>query len=169
MTRAARAGGVSRFALGLKFACAASALMGGAILAAISLMSVVSIVGRLAGRPIQGDFELVQVGCAVAITACLPWCQWKRANIIVDFFTVRSNKHVRGLLDALGALLLALVMALVAWRTGVGAVAMKASKESSMIMGLPLWYAYMLMTPAFALAAIAGLHSAWNDLRGGPA
>lgn len=139
------------------------ALAGGAIFAAITLMSAASVIGRLAGRPIQGDFELVQLGCAVAIACCLPYCQVQRGHIIVDFFTTRASHRARHALDALGALLLALVMALAAWRTGAGAVAMKASNETSMIMGLPVWYAYALMTPAFALTALAALDAAWRD------
>ena len=139
------------------------ALAGGAIFSAITLMSAASVAGRLVGRPLQGDFELVQLGCAVAIACCLPYCQVRRGHIIVDFFTLRATDRTRRALDALGALLLAVVMALAAWRTGAGAVAMKASNETSMIMGLPVWYAYALMTPAFALTTLAALDSAWCD------
>ncbi len=143
-------------------ACKLLALLGGAVLSALVLMSVASIGGRMIGRPIQGDFELVQFGCAVAIAFFLPYCQLNHGNIIVDFFTLRARPRTRGVLDALGAVLLAVVMALVAWRTGAGAVAMKAGGETSMIMSVPLWYAYALMTPAFALTAIAGLYTAWR-------
>jgi TRAP-type C4-dicarboxylate transport system permease small subunit len=143
--------------------CKALALAGGAILAALTLMSVASIGGRLAGRPIQGDFELVQMGCAVAIAFFLPYCQLKRANIIVDFFTVRAPARARRALDAAGSFLLAAAMALLAWRTGAGTLAMKAGGETSMIMGVPLWYAYAAMTPGFALAALAGLYTARLD------
>lgn len=146
-------------------ACKALALAGGVIFAVLVLMSALSIIGRFAGRPIQGDFELVQLGCAVAISFCLPYCQWRRGHIIVDFFTVRTSTRTRAALDAFGALLLALIMALVAWRTGAGALAIKASNETSMIMGVPVWYAYALMTPAFALTAASGLHTAWRSLR----
>lgn len=149
----------------LELSSKALALVGGAILAAITLMAVGSILGRLVGHPIQGDFELVQLGCAVAIAFFLPYCQFERGNIIVDFFTVRTSERVQHGLDALGALLLAATMALVAWRTGAGTVAMKAGGETSMIMSVPLWYAYALMTPAFALTAIAGLYCAWRDWR----
>jgi TRAP-type C4-dicarboxylate transport system permease small subunit len=147
----------------LEFLCKAFALAGGAILAALTLMSVVSIGGRIAGRPIQGDFELVQFGCAIAIAFFLPYCQFKRANIVVDFFTVRSSARAQRTLDAAGSLLLAAAMGLLAWRTGAGTLAMQAGGETSMIMGVPLWYAYAAMTPGFGLAALAGLHSAWLD------
>jgi len=95
----------------------AFAFAGGAVLVAMLFMSVASITGRaVLGRPIQGDFELVQLGCAVSIAAFLPWCQFARGNIIVDFFTTGLPERAQAALDALGALLLAVVMALVAWR-----------------------------------------------------
>ena len=139
------------------------ALAGGAILGALTLMSAASIGGRLFNRPIQGDFELVQIGCAVAIAFFLPWCQLARGNIMVDFFTARASERAQRTLDAAGGLLLAAAMALLAWRTGAGTLGMRAGGEVSMITGVPLWYAYAAMTPAFALAAAAGLHTALRD------
>lgn len=147
-------------------ACEVMALAGGLVLAVLALMAIVSIVGRNAfSSPIQGDFELMQLGCAVAISFFLPFCQLRRGNIIVDFFTTRASASVQAALDAFGALLLALVMTVVAWRTAEGAIAMRASNETSMIMSLPIWYAYALMAPAFALTALAGLYGAWSSLR----
>ena len=47
----------------------------------------------------------------------MPWCQVRRGNIIVDFFTAGASEATRERLDRFGRLLLALVMALMAWRT----------------------------------------------------
>lgn len=147
--------------------CRWFAVIGGAVLVAITLMSVASIVGRsLFGKPVPGDFELVQIGCAICVAAFLPWCQMQGGNIIVDFFTVRASAGTRAWLDAFGALLLAVVMLLVAWRTGVGALAVKASGETSMIMGFPSWIGYAFMAPGFALTALAALYTAYVAWRG---
>ncbi len=65
-------------------------------------MSVVCIAGRtLLGTPIPGDWELVQIGCAVAIAAFLPMCQLRSGNIIVDFFTAGREPRTQAPLDAL--------------------------------------------------------------------
>jgi len=61
-----------RFERSLEAACKALALAGGAILALIALMSVASIGGGSLNRPIQGDFERVQFGCAVAVLVAFP-------------------------------------------------------------------------------------------------
>jgi TRAP-type C4-dicarboxylate transport system permease small subunit len=146
----------------------AFALAGGALLVVITGMSVASIAGRtVLGRPVPGDFELVQVGCAAAIAAFLPYCQLQRGNIIVDFFTARAPQRVQGALDAFGALLLAAVMALLAWRAAAGMLTMKASGEVSMIVSFPIWVGYAAIVPSLALAALVGLLTAIEAARAG--
>lgn len=148
----------------------AFALAGGAVLVAMTGMSVVSITGRtVLGRPLAGDFELVQVGCAAAVAAFLPYCQLRRGNIIVDFFTVRASPRAQAGLDALGALLLAAVMALLAWRTTAGMLTVKAAGEITMIVGFPVWLGYAAIVPSLALTAVVGLATAvetWKAPRG---
>ena len=148
---------------------AASAFAGGAILTGITLMAVTSIVMRSLGfEPIQGDFELVQVALAGCIALMLPWCQLQGGNLTVDFFTVRLRKSRQRTLDSLGAVLFALVMALVTWRTCAGAISVKASNESTMILGFPLWIGYVVMIPGLLLTVFAALqsaHIAWKESR----
>lgn len=139
------------------------ALAAGAIFVSIALMSVASIASRsLFSRPIQGDYELVQAACAVFVSLCLPICQMAGANIIVDFFTTRTSIGVQRRLDAFGALLLGLVMALVTWRLAAGTVSMREAGETTTILGWPVWYTYALMIPGVALTAVAGLYKAWQ-------
>jgi TRAP-type C4-dicarboxylate transport system permease small subunit len=148
----------------------AFAFGGGAILVALTGMSVASITGRaLLGRPVPGDFELVQVACGVAIAAFLPYCQLQRGNIIVDFFTARASRRVQGVLDVFGALALALVLAVLAWRTAAGMVAVRAAGEVSMIVGFPIWIGYAAIVPSLALATLVALstaHESWKAVRG---
>jgi TRAP-type C4-dicarboxylate transport system permease small subunit len=145
---------------------ALSALLGGALLTAIMLMSVVSIAMRaMKFDPIQGDFELVQVGLAACIALLLPWCQLQGGNIVADFFTSGARKSIRRRLDALGAVLFVIVMALVAWRTAVGAVILKANGETTMILGFPIWIGYALMTPGLVLTAVVAALSALRAWR----
>jgi len=148
----------------------AFAFGGGALLVALTGMSVISITGRaLLGTPVPGDFELVQIACGAAIAAFLPYCQLQRGNIIVDFFTTRASPRVQSALDALGAVLVALVMAVLAWRTAVGMVAVRASGEVSMIVGFPIWIGYAAIVPSLVLGTLVALSTAresWKAVRG---
>jgi len=150
----------------LELLAKAFAFAGGAVFVVMIGMSATSIVSRtLLGRPLPGDFELVQLGCAIGVAAFLPWCQMRRGNIIVDFFTVRLSPRAQSLLDAGGALLLALVMALVAWRAAYGAITVYDSGERAMISRYPQWIGYAAIVPPLALTALAGIYTAWDSLK----
>ena len=145
------------------------AVIGSAVALATGLMTVASVVGRAAlSAPIPGDVELTQFGIALAISLGLPWCQLKRANIIVDFFTQRLSPRRLQWLDGIGALLLAAMCLLLAWRTGVGALSVKQAGEQSMILALPMWWAYASLAPGLALAGVVALWQALCHLAGRP-
>ena len=145
----------------------AFAIVGGLCGSAVALMTVTSIVMRsLLSRPIQGDVELTQLGIALCISLCLPWCQLHGSNIIVDFFTQRAKVRTVRRLDAFGALLMALMVGLLAWRTGAGAFAVGGAGETSMILGLPMWWIYAALAPGLALAGVIALVQAGVRLRG---
>ena len=134
------------------------AVLGGLCAAAAAVMVVVSIVGRAGwAKPIPGDVELTQFAVALCLSLCLPWAQVHRANIIVDFFTQRASPQTQQRLDRIGALLLALMVALLAWRTAVGAVAVREAHEASMILDLPMWWTYAMLAPGLALTALIAL------------
>jgi TRAP-type C4-dicarboxylate transport system permease small subunit len=132
-------------------------------------MTVYSVASRaITTRPVPGDVELTSFGIAVCISLCLPWCQLHGGNIIVDFFTQRLRPRVRQRYDGFGALLLALMVGLLAWRTAVGAFGVQEAGEVTMIIGLPLWWMYAALAPGFALTALvallqAALHFAGRD------
>lgn len=133
-------------------------------------MTVASIVGRSAFRaPVPGDVEITQLGIAWAISLCLPWCQLHGGNIIVDFFTQRAGQRTLRVLDAVGCVLLALMAALLAWRTAAGALAVHGAGETSMILGMPGWWVYAGLAPGLALSGLiavvqAGLHLSGRGL-----
>lgn len=146
--------------------CRALALVGGALLAGLSLLVVASVAGRACcDAPVPGDYEFAQIAVAVAVSLCLPWCQWRRGHVAVDFFTANLAPRRQIRLDAGGALLLALVCALLAWRAAVGALDLRAVGETTMIVGFPLWIGYAAMLPGLALAAFAGVVVAAHDWR----
>jgi TRAP-type C4-dicarboxylate transport system permease small subunit len=143
------------------------AVAGGLVACATALLTTVSIVGRwLVARPISGDVELTQMGIALSIALCLPWCQLRGSNIIVDFFTQKLPERHTRLLDGIGSLLLAFMVMLLAWRTAAGAIAVREAQEQTMILGLPMWWAYAFLAPGLALTALVALVQMGRQLRG---
>src|SRR4051812_42852436 len=139
------------------------AILAGVLLTVVTLMTCVSLIGRnLIGMTIVGDFELVGAAAGAAIALFLPWCQAQRGNIIVDFFTAKASARTIDRLDRFGALLLALVMALLAWRTTLGGINAWNSGSGTMLIGFPEWVIYVAMVPPLALTAAIALVQAWH-------
>ena len=143
------------------------AMVGGLCASLVGLMTVVSVAGRAAlSKPIQGDVELTQLGVALCISLCLPWCQVHGANIIVDFFTQKVDQRKQDILDGIGAIALAVMTALLAWRTAVGAVSIHEAGETSVILGLPMWWTYAMLAPGLALTCLVALVQAGMQFSG---
>jgi TRAP-type C4-dicarboxylate transport system permease small subunit len=137
------------------------AILAGVLLTAITLMMCVSLIGRnTVGWTLVGDFELSASAAGAAIALFLPWCQYRRGNIIVDFFTAKAAPGTIAALDHLGALLLALAMALLTWRTTLGGLNAWRSQSGSMMLGFPEWIVYAFMVPPIALTALIALAQA---------
>lgn len=134
------------------------AVAAGALLTLITLMTCISVIGRnTTGWTIVGDFELTGAAAGAAIALFMPWCQLRRGNINVEFFTARASEATQRRLERLGALLLALLMALMAWRTTLGGLNAWRSQSGSMMLGFPEWVVYCCIVPPFALTALIAL------------
>jgi TRAP-type C4-dicarboxylate transport system permease small subunit len=145
----------------LELLARACAITAGVLLTVITLMTCVSLIGRnTTGWTIVGDFELTGAAAGAAIALFLPWCQLQRANIIVDFFTSRAGAASQATLDRLGALLLALAMGLLAWRSAIGGWNAWWSQAGTMMLGFPEWIVYVGIVPALALTAAIALTQA---------
>lgn len=141
----------------------ACAVLAGVLLTGITLMTCVSLIGRnTTGWTIVGDFELSGSAAGAAIALFMPWCQVRRANIIVDFFTAKASERITLALDRLGALILAVCMGLLAWRSAIGGVNAWTSGSGSMMLGFPDWIVYVCMVPPLALTAVIGLVQAFR-------
>jgi len=151
----------------LRSVCRWLALAGGAVLVALTLLTVSSIVLReVAGRPIPGDFELVELGCAIAIFAFLPYCQLIGGNVRVEFVTARWPRPVRAALDALASLAYAAIAALLTWRLALGGADLRSFHETTMVLGVPVWLAFVAIVPSVALLALASAYTTWTGWRG---
>lgn len=145
----------------LEFLARVCAVLAGVLLTVITLMTCASLIGRnTVGVSLVGDFELTGVATGAAIALFMPWCQVRRGNIIVDFFTARASEQTTSALDRFGALLLALAFALLAWRTTLGGMNSFSNHSETQILGFPEWIAYAAMVPPFVLTTVIALHQA---------
>jgi TRAP-type C4-dicarboxylate transport system permease small subunit len=151
----------------LELLAKACAILAGVLLTVITLMTCVSLIGRnTTGWTIVGDFELTGFAAGAAIALFLPWCQVTRGNIIVDFFTIKASPATRGALDRFGALMLAVALGLMTWRTTLGGLNAWNTQAGSMMLGAPEWMVYVLMVPPLALTTLIALVQALRGFDG---
>lgn len=144
----------------------AFAVVAGLLLCGLSAIVIVSIAGRaIMGQPIPGDVEIVAIGTAIAVFLCLPYCQLQRGNVSVDVFFSDASNGVRRALDFVGALMFLLLALLFAWRMSIGLVNAFRYADSSVILGIPLWWAYPPAIASFLLLAASCWVTAIQDLR----
>ena len=143
------------------------ALAGGAALLATALLSTASVVRRwLTSQPIPGDFELVSLGSGLAVMGFLAYGTLLRTNILVDSFTGWLPRGVTRAMDAFWMLVWCGVAAVIAERLLLGARETLRTGTTTMVLGLPTWWAIGLGAACFAATALAALYWAVRLLQG---
>ena len=142
------------------------ALLGGIVLLAIVLMTAWSATsGVVFNRPLQGDFEMTEMWVAVAVFMFLPYCQLTGANVTADIFTARAGPRTVALLELVSALVALGFSLLLLWRMYYGLLDYRQYVETTTILHVPIWYAYVPALISLALLALASLISVRNTLR----
>jgi TRAP-type C4-dicarboxylate transport system permease small subunit len=141
------------------------ALLGGLVLFALTLLTVISVVGRAVfSAPIPGDFELVELGMAVAIFSFLPYCQIVRGNVIVDLFTTKASARTKALLDGVGNLLYTAIAALLTWRVALGGLEIRSYHETTMVLQVPAWWGYAPAVAFLAFLTLVCAYTVWRSV-----
>lgn len=140
----------------------AGAVLGGLILTLLAGLTVISIVGRNAfGAAVPGDFELVEMGCAVAVFAFLPYCQMVRGNAVVDIFTAGAGPRTCAALDGAGSLLYAAIAGLLTWRLALGGLELARYGETTMVLRVPLWWGFAPAVASLGFLTLVCAYTAW--------
>ncbi len=151
---------------GLDQLCRGLAILGGGVLVAVMVIVVVSVSGRalidLGLGPIPGDFELVEVGTAIAVFSFLPWCQLKRGHVSVDVLQTVIGRRGDAVLSVLYNLLMTGVAGLILWRLWAGMQDKITYSETTFILQFPVWWGYAACVP---IAGVFVLVSAWTVVR----
>lgn len=160
------------------------ARFGGYVLAALIILTCLSVVGRSLNTilntdfvqsfvpgfaamvlswgigPIKGDFELVEAGMAFAIFSFLPLCQLNGAHASVDIFTSKLPLRTNRLLRAVIEVVFAGVLVLIAWQLFEGMQSKRNSGQTTFYLEFPIWWAYAFSLVAAVVAAIVSIYVA---------
>ena len=123
-------------------------------------LTTTSVVGRaLFATPINGDFEMIEMGCALSIFYFLPWTQLRYGHLAVQLPRGMLPKPLAVRLTAfgrwLGDLLFLILALLLLNYLPRGGLDVWASGETTIVLGIPLWWPYLAALPALlALGAV---------------
>ena len=132
------------------------ALLGGFVLLGIALLTAWSAAtGFIFGKPLPGDFELTQILVAVAVFSFLPYCQLTNANVTADLFTAGAGPRTVAALGLLAALLALGIGMLLTWRTWAGMLDYRQFVETTAILKIPVWTAYVPAVASLVLLVLA--------------
>jgi TRAP-type C4-dicarboxylate transport system permease small subunit len=136
----------------------ALAFAGGAFLLVATGITLVSVIGRYGfGAPVQGDYELVEITCAVGVFLFFPYTHAVDGNITADFFTAGLSAKKRRILDCGNDVVFTLVAILLTWRLSAGLMEKFASGETTILIRIPLWWAYSVAVLSMFLLSIVCL------------
>jgi TRAP-type C4-dicarboxylate transport system permease small subunit len=142
------------------------AILGGLVLVAMLLMTVASVVMRATlGFPIAGDFELVEIGTALAAFAFLPYCHQAGGNVLVDVFTNQAPERFKRGLAAASSLALGVIATLLLWRMALGGYDFWRYHEVTTNLEIPRWWAFPWILISLALLALVALVVFAEELR----
>ena len=156
---------LQRFGAILDWLAVRFAILGGLIITAFAAVTVASIIGRtFFNHAILGDFEITEIGLAIAVFLFLPYCLLQRGNVVIDFFTMSVSERSKALLDAIGNLAFALIAALLIWRLYLGGIEKYTYDEGSMLLDIKTWWAYAVIVPATGLLLLGAIYNLLCDI-----
>lgn len=133
------------------------ALFGGFMVLAVVAINVISVVGAVFWRPFPGDFELTEMGIAVAAFAFLPYCQLTGANVTADIFTARASRRWVAFFGLLASIVALGFAALLVWRMYYGLLDKQLYNYTTAILQVPIWWAFVPALISVGLLGVASL------------
>lgn len=144
------------------------AILGGLVLVAIVVLTVLSVSGRALLQfglaPIPGDFELVEAGSAFAVFSFLAWAQFRRGHVTVDIFVQRLGPRGLAWLSLFANVLMTVAAVIIAWRLGLGLQDKKLYGETTFILQIPVWWSYAASLVGAWAFALVSLYTVWRSL-----
>ncbi len=134
------------------------ALVGGLVLVGIVLVNAWSILAAaLVNKPFAGDFELTEMGSAIATFCFLPYCRLICANVSADIFTMRAGPRAVAAMSVFAQIIAVLFSALLIWRMGAGLQDYREYEEFTGILKIPIWWAFVPALISLGLLIVAAV------------
>lgn len=132
-------------------------ILGGFMVIAVVLMNVWSVIGAAINIPFSGDFELTEMGTAIAAFAFLPYCQIVGANVSADIFTARASPFWIAIFAVAASIVALLFSLLLLYAMYGGMLSQRQYNYTTAILQIPIWWAYLPCLFSLVLLAVASV------------
>lgn len=156
-------------------------LLGGIVLVIMIGLTCLSVAGRLLNGmlhasdtalaqylldfgvgPINGDFEMVEVGMAFAVFAFLPLCHLNGGHARVDVFADLLPRRAKRCITVSVETAFALVLCLIAVQLFDGMLSKRDTGQTSFLLEFPIWWGYLLASLGAVVLALVGISRFWQ-------
>lgn len=161
-----------------------TALVGGAVLILLIVLTTLSIIGRSLNKffhrdffdetltglsqwvldlgvgEINGSYELLEAGVAFAIFSFLPICQLYGSHATVDVFTSFMSRRKNRWIAAFWEVVLATVLILIVNQLYGGMERYIRNGQTTLFLQFPVWWAYAASFSAGVVACVTGVYCA---------
>ena len=125
------------------------------VLAAMMLITVADVFMRyFLKRPILGTTEITENMMVCLTFFGLAWCAAQQSHLRVDLVMSRFSPRVQALVDGMTTLAGLFMVALIAWRSLVEAIAVQQLNIVSSLLRIPAYPFYYVITLGSALLAL---------------
>ena len=137
----------------------------------IALMNTWSVISlSLLGFPVPGDFEMVEMGVAVAAFSFLPYCQLTGANVTADIFTAGASPRWVAIFALFSAMIAVFFSAILIWRMSDGLISYIQYDQVTTILNIPIWLAFPPILVSLVLlfiASVISMREAYGRIKSG--
>ena len=133
------------------------AIAGGFVLVCVVGVNTLSVIGGIFWKPLPGDYELTEIGIAIAVFAFLPYCHLSGANVTADIFTSRASPGTLSLLRIIASLIAFCFASLLLWKMYEGMINRYDYRHTTAILLIPLWIAYVPILISLVLLILASM------------
>lgn len=140
------------------------------LLFAMMALTLLDVLGRtLLAAPVPGAYDLTELAMGLSIYVALPLTTWRREHITIRLFDRFIRGRVRKLQLLLLDLLIALVLALFAWRLWIQGDKLADAHNVMILLGIEIAPAVYCMAVLSGIAALLSCVAAWRRLQPGGA
>ncbi len=133
---------------------AAAAYVAGGVLILLMMLTTADVVGRyFFNAPLGGVFDLTHFAVSIMTYLGLAYCGMRGTHVVIELLYDRLPAFLQGPLRRLNSLVGCLLFGLIAWRTMVQSVDVRAFGEASQMMAIPFYPLYWLVAFGCALFA----------------